>query len=50
MLEFTLEYKAVLNAFTSDRDNDMRQYEMDEKEWDIVKELVDILKVRMKCQ
>lgn len=45
MLNFALEYQNAIDKFTGDCANDLRSYKMDEKEWEIVKELHDVLKV-----
>jgi hypothetical protein len=45
MLYFALEYRAAIESITSDRKNNLRQFELVEDEWVIVKELQDTLKV-----
>lgn len=45
MLSFALEYRTAIETLTSDRKNDLRQFELSEEEWEIVKELSDMLKV-----
>ena len=46
MLEFSVKYRSAIEHFTSERKNDLRQYELKEPEWVIVAELCNILKVR----
>ncbi|KAJ3513591.1 hypothetical protein NLJ89_g2860 [Agrocybe chaxingu] len=43
MVDFALDYKPAINAITAKREMKMRQYELDNKEWTIAKELRDIL-------
>lgn len=45
MLNFALEYRNALETITSDRDLNLRQFEMDKKEWTNAKDLRDVLKV-----
>jgi hypothetical protein len=45
MLEFALKYRAVINAYTADRKNNLRQLELSEKEWAIADQLCNVLKV-----
>lgn len=45
MLSFALEYRTAIEALTSERKNDLRQFELSEEEWEIVQELSDTLKV-----
>lgn len=45
MLSFALEYRTAVELLTSDQKNDLRQFELSEEEWDIVRELSDTLKV-----
>ena len=45
MLYFALEYRVAIESITSDRKNDLRQFELVEDEWVIVEELRDMLKV-----
>ncbi|KAJ7060617.1 hypothetical protein C8F01DRAFT_987931, partial [Mycena amicta] len=40
MLSFASEYKAVINAITSDRQLDLRKYEISDSEWVIVDDMV----------
>ena len=43
MLEFALEYRKVIDEILEDRE--MRKYELEEEEWDLVQQLCDILEV-----
>jgi hypothetical protein len=47
MLCFSIEYRKAIENMTSERKNDLRQYELDEDEWVIAEELSDTLKVRV---
>jgi hypothetical protein len=44
MLEFALKYRKAIDELTGDRD--MRKYELDEGEWNLVEQLCDLLEVR----
>lgn len=43
MLNFALEYRKALDQVTADRGNDMRKYEMDDREWTIASQLSQVL-------
>ena len=45
MLKFALEYSKAINILTADRQNELQNYELSEREWTIAKQLCDILKV-----
>ena len=45
MLSFAVEYRKAIESMTSDRKNDLRQYKLDEDEWNIAEELCDTLEV-----
>jgi hypothetical protein len=45
MLSFVYEHRKALDKFTADRGNDLRQFELKENEWNVVKQLCDILEV-----
>lgn len=45
MLDFALEYRKAVDILTADRQNELRNYELSEREWTIAKQLRDILKV-----
>ncbi len=47
MLNFTVEYREVLDAITGDRDMKLRQYELSEEDWNIATQLHDVLKVSL---
>jgi hypothetical protein len=49
MLCFTIQYRKAIEEMTFDRKNDLRQFELVEKEWAIVEELRDTLKVCDLC-
>ncbi len=46
MLHFAYTYQDTYNELTSNREMKMRKYEIEDQEWEIVKQLADILKVR----
>lgn len=45
MLDFSIGYRAAINTMTATRNFDLRKYELLPMEWDIAKELRDVLKV-----
>ena len=45
MLSFALQYRKVIAEFTSNRANNVRWYELDDDEWQLVEHLSNILKV-----
>ena len=45
MLLFALKYRGALDIITGDREMKLRQYEMDNEEWDIATQLCDVLGV-----
>ena len=45
VLNFALEYREAIDKFTGDRAMDIRNLELDEEEWELVKQLRDVLKV-----
>jgi hypothetical protein len=45
MVEFAVKYRAAIDAMTAARDLDLRKYELIPEEWEIAKELRDVLKV-----
>ena len=47
MLDFAVEHITAIDAITSDRDMKLRQYELSKDEWDVARQLWDVLKVRM---
>ena len=46
MLNIALEYHKVINEITANKALKMRQYELDDEGWDIIKDLLRVLKVR----
>ncbi len=45
MLNFTVKHITVINTITRDRDMKLRQYKLSEGDWDIARQLRDVLKV-----
>jgi hypothetical protein len=45
MLDFAVEHITAIDAITSDHDMKLRQYELSEDEWDVARQLRDVLKV-----
>ena len=45
MLNFAYTYRDAYNELTSNRDMKMRKYEIEDSEWEIVKQLAAVLKV-----
>ena len=45
MLTFVLEYRTVVEKFTADRKNEIRELELSEEEWVIVTQLNNVLMV-----
>ncbi len=45
MLNFANNYCDAYNELTDNRDMKIRKYEMEESDWEIVKQLADVLKV-----
>jgi len=45
MLHFAYTYQDAYNELTSNREMKMRKYEIEDQEWEIVKQLADVLKV-----
>jgi hypothetical protein len=46
MLSFATEYRKAIERITSDRTNDLQQFELSEEEWVIAEGLRGTLKVR----
>lgn len=46
MVDFAYTYKDAIMNITAIRDMKLRDYEIDEDEWEIIKQLRDVLKVR----
>ena len=47
MLVFAYEYRNAIDAFTGDKTLKLRQYELSDLEWKTVKDLIEVLKVRL---
>ena len=45
MLDFAVKHIAPINAITSNHEMKLRQYELSEDEWDVARQLRDVLKV-----
>jgi hypothetical protein len=45
MLSFAIDYRAAINTVTSNRDLNLRKYELEDDEWVIAENLRDTLKV-----
>jgi hypothetical protein len=45
MLNFAIDYRAAIDAITSNRDLNLRKYELEDNEWVIAVNLRDTLKV-----
>jgi hypothetical protein len=45
MLDFAVEHITAIDTITGDRDMKLRQYELSEEDWDIARQLRDVLKV-----
>jgi hypothetical protein len=45
MLKVALEYQVAINAITADKSFGVRNYELEKDEWDILVDLVRVLKV-----
>ena len=51
MLNFALEYRKAIDVLTTDRQNELQNYELSKREWTIAKQLCDVLKVsEVSCQ
>jgi hypothetical protein len=47
MLSFSVKYRKAIEVMTSERKNDLRQFELEEEEWAIAEELGNTLMVRV---
>jgi hypothetical protein len=45
MLKFALEYRTALDTISGEREMKLREYELNDKEWAIARQLQDILEV-----
>ena len=48
MLDFAVEHITEINTITGDRDMKLRQYELSEDDWDMARQLRDVLKVSVR--
>ena len=46
MLEFAVEYREALDSITRNQKMKLRQYELNEEDWEIATKLRDVLKVK----
>ena len=49
MLDFAYKYKTAINEITDMREMKLRQYEIEAHEWEIIRQLRDLLKVSSSC-
>jgi hypothetical protein len=47
MLAFAITYRKAIDAITAHKALKLRRFELDEEDWGIIQELVDILEVRV---
>ena len=48
MMVFALKYRAAIDSITADKSmKTLRKFELDDDEWNVIKELVSILKVSL---
>jgi hypothetical protein len=45
MLRFALEYRKPIDSVTADKTLKLRKFELDEDEWGVMGDLVDVLEV-----
>ncbi|KZV92058.1 hypothetical protein EXIGLDRAFT_577584, partial [Exidia glandulosa HHB12029] len=45
MLFFALEYREAIDKITSDRNSDLRLFELSDQDWEIMAQLRDVLKI-----
>ena len=45
MLDFAVQYIPAIDTITGDRDMKLRQYELSKDDWDMARQLRDVLKV-----
>jgi hypothetical protein len=45
MLRFVLAYRKPIDAVTADKGLKLRRYELDDEEWKVVEDLIDVLEV-----
>ena len=47
MLNFALDYHVAIDSISSNRDLNLRKYELQDKEWEIAEALCDTLQARI---
>jgi len=47
MLQFALDYRVPIDEITSNRELNLRKYELQDEEWAVAETLHDMLKARM---
>ena len=47
MLKFALEYHSIIDSVTGNKSLKLCQYELDDGDWDVIKDLLRVLKVTM---
>lgn len=47
MLKVAIAYRAAIDDITADKSVKLRKYELDEEDWDIVRDLLRVLKVHL---
>lgn len=45
MLAFALKYRKAIDFITADKGLKLRRFELDEEEWKVLEDLVDVLEV-----
>jgi hypothetical protein len=45
MMGFALKYRKPIDLVTADKGLKLRRYELDEEEWSVMEDLVDVLEV-----
>ena len=46
MLNVAIDYRSTIDAMTSNRELSLRKFELEDEEWEVAKNLRDILKAR----
>jgi hypothetical protein len=49
MLDFAYQYRKAINKITEIRETKLRIYEIEAHEWEVVRQLRDVLKVTVQC-
>ena len=47
MLDFAVEHITAIDTITGDHEMKLRQYELNEDDWEMARQLQDVLKVRI---